>query len=222
MLGLIRRNHLELFGVIMAYTVKLSLHAHCFQSKGIFSLVGRQDAQSGVLDSCQICLWSRRGHIPEHLGSVEGVSMHVLGVSSYQDTGKSPGRQWGRSTEKGTCEESGWRAVAVHWLSSRAFVGASQVVLVVKNPPTNEGDAGDTSLIPGSGRSHRVGNCNPLQYSCLGYPMDRETCWAIVRAITKESDTTEHVRTFCFKEPEMYSSGRLFLWALLQCQSSSI
>lgn len=56
MLGLIRRNHLELFGVIMAYTVKLSLHAHCFQSKGIFSLVGRQDAQSGVLDSCQICL----------------------------------------------------------------------------------------------------------------------------------------------------------------------
>ena len=95
-------------------------------------------------------------------------------------------------------------------------MGASQVVLVVKNPPTNEGDAGDTSLIPGSGRSHRVGNGNPLQYSCLGYPMDREACWAIVRAITKESDTTEHVRTFCFKEPEMYSSGRLFLWALLR------
>lgn len=38
-LGLIRRNHLELFGVIMAYTVKLSLYAHCFQSKGIFGLL---------------------------------------------------------------------------------------------------------------------------------------------------------------------------------------
>ena len=52
--------------------------------------------------------------------------------------------------------------------------------------------------------------------------MDRETCWAIVRAITKESDTTGHVCTICFREAEMFSSGRLFLWALFQCQSSSI
>ena len=31
--------------------------------------------------------------------------------------------------------------------------GASQVVLVVKNPPANVGDIRDASLIPGSGRS---------------------------------------------------------------------
>ena len=41
---------------------------------------------------------------------------------------------------------------------------------VVKNPPAN---AGDLSLIPGSGRSPGEGNGNPLQYSCLENPMDR-------------------------------------------------
>ena len=49
----------------------------------------------------------------------------------------------------------------------------------------------------------------------------REKPVGLVRAITKESDTTEHVRTCCFKEPEMYSSGKLLLWALFQCQNSS-
>ena len=38
---------------------------------------------------------------------------------------------------------------------------------VVKNLPTNEGDLGDSSSIPGSRRSSGVGNGNPLQYSCL-------------------------------------------------------
>ena len=45
---------------------------------------------------------------------------------------------------------------------------------VIKNLPSNSGDAGDTSLIPGSGRSPGRGNDNPLQYSGLGNPMDRE------------------------------------------------
>ena len=33
---------------------------------------------------------------------------------------------------------------------------------------------GDPGSIPGSGRSPREGNGNPLQYSCLGNPMNRE------------------------------------------------
>ena len=37
----------------------------------------------------------------------------------------------------------------------------------------NAGDTGDMGLIPGSGRSIGEGNDNPLQYSCLGNPMDR-------------------------------------------------
>ena len=45
------------------------------------------------------------------------------------------------------------------------------VALVVKNPPAN---AGDASLIPGSGRTLGEGNGNPLQYSCLENPMAEE------------------------------------------------
>ena len=68
--------------------------------------------------------------------------------------------------------------------------GASQVVLVVKNPPDNAGAAGDVSLIPGLGRSPGGGNGNPLQYSCLQNPMDREAWQAIDYSIAK-SDTAE-------------------------------
>ena len=50
----------------------------------------------------------------------------------------------------------------------------------VKNPPAN---AGDTSSIPGSGRSLGEGNGNPLQYSCLGNSMDRGAWQAIVHGI---------------------------------------
>ena len=49
----------------------------------------------------------------------------------------------------------------------------------------------DPSLIPGSGRSPGEGNGNPFQYSCLGNPMDRETGWATVHGVAKESDVTE-------------------------------
>ena len=63
------------------------------------------------------------------------------------------------------------------------FPGAS----AVKNPPTN---AGDLDSVPGSGRSPGEGNGNPLQYSCLGNPMDRGAWWAAVHEVEKELDTT--------------------------------
>ena len=44
---------------------------------------------------------------------------------------------------------------------------------VVKTPPANAGDTGDQCSIPGSGRSPRGGNGNPVQYSCLENSMDR-------------------------------------------------
>ena len=47
------------------------------------------------------------------------------------------------------------------------FFWASQVALVVKNPPANAGDVRDLGSIPGSGRSPGGGHGNPLQYSCL-------------------------------------------------------
>ena len=46
------------------------------------------------------------------------------------------------------------------------FLRASQVLLVVKNSPTNLGDTRDTGLLPGSGRCPGGGHGNPLQCSC--------------------------------------------------------
>ena len=43
----------------------------------------------------------------------------------------------------------------------------------MKSPPAHAGDTGDMGSIPGSGRSPRAGNGNPLQYSCLENSMDR-------------------------------------------------
>ena len=54
------------------------------------------------------------------------------------------------------------------------------MALVVKNLPANAGEAGDTGLIPGLGRSPGGGHGNPLQYPCLENPTDRGAWWATV------------------------------------------
>ena len=63
----------------------------------------------------------------------------------------------------------------------------------VENLPVNAGDAGDTGLIPGSGRSPGGGNGNLLQYSYLGNSMDREAWQATVHGGHKEQDMTERL-----------------------------
>ena len=47
------------------------------------------------------------------------------------------------------------------------MLGASQVVLVIKNLPASGGDTRDPGSIPGSARPPGEGNGYPLQYSCL-------------------------------------------------------
>ena len=56
---------------------------------------------------------------------------------------------------------------------------------VVKNPPANAGDTRDVSSIPGLGRSLGARNGNPLQYSCLGNPMDSGGWRATVHKVAK-------------------------------------
>ena len=58
---------------------------------------------------------------------------------------------------------------------------------MVKNPPASTGDVG---LIPELGRSPGEVNGNPLQYSCLGNPMDRGAWRATVHRVAKQLDTT--------------------------------
>ena len=68
-------------------------------------------------------------------------------------------------------------------MARMGFPGGS----VIKNPPA---DAGDESLILGSGRSPREENGSLLQYSCLENPLDREIWWITAHGVTKESETT--------------------------------
>ena len=58
---------------------------------------------------------------------------------------------------------------------------------MVKNLSANAGDAG---LIPGLGRFPGERNGNPLQLSCLEYPVDRGVWWATVQGVSKGRDTT--------------------------------
>ena len=60
---------------------------------------------------------------------------------------------------------------------------------MVKNSQAMQ-EIGDSSLVSGSGRSHGGGNGDPLQYSCLGNPVDRGVWWVTQSVGSQESDMT--------------------------------
>ena len=67
---------------------------------------------------------------------------------------------------------------------------------MVNNLPSNAGCTRDTDSIPGSGRSPRVGNGNPLLYSCLENSMDRGVWQATVYGVAKNgTQLSMHVGT---------------------------
>ena len=72
-----------------------------------------------------------------------------------------------------------------------------------KESPCNAGDIGDVGLVPESGISPGGGNENPLQYSCLGNPMDREAWWTIVHGVKKTGtrlSTHTHILFICRRQ----------------------
>ena len=73
---------------------------------------------------------------------------------------------------------------------------ASQMALVVKNPPAN---AGNMCLIPGLGRSPGEGHGNPLQYSCLENPMDSGAWWATVHRVAQSRTRLKQLSTHSTK-----------------------
>ena len=90
------------------------------------------------------------------------------------------------------------------------------VVILTQDFPGGSGskasvyNAGDLGSIPGSGRSPREGNGNPLQYYCLENPMDRGDCVGYSPWGRKESDMTEH--TFTIKSFSFLALGKILLY----------
>ena len=76
---------------------------------------------------------------------------------------------------------------------------------MVKNPPASAGDARDVGLIPGSGRSPGGGDGNPLQYSCLGNPMDRGAWRATVHGAGKSQMLLSTQHTGCVRTHSLLS-----------------
>ena len=95
---------------------------------------------------------------------------------------------------KDFCKSTINLGLGIEWTNKRAFLVAQWY------PPAN---ARDMVLIPGSGRSPGEGNGYPLQHSCLGNPMDRGVCQAMVQRVrhnlaTKTITTTTTASLFIF------------------------
>ena len=74
-----------------------------------------------------------------------------------------------------------WGIICISWfleMKWEGFPGGSDD----KESSCNVGDPGS---IPGLGRPLGEGNGNPIQYSCLGNPMDRGAWWATVHGVAK-------------------------------------
>ena len=99
-------------------------------------------------------------------------SWYILNVKTTEFLTEWPWCVKGRSESRMTLRALAW---------TLGFPGGT----VVKNLPASAGDTGDLGLIPGSRRSPGVGNDNPLQYSCLGNPMDRGGWWTTVYRVAK-------------------------------------
>ena len=78
------------------------------------------------------------------------------------------------------------------------------MALKVKNLPANAGDVRDMGVIPGSGRSPRVGNGNPLQCSCLENSMDRGACMAAVHGVAKNQAHLSTHKPCCTYKGQKY------------------
>ena len=76
------------------------------------------------------------------------------------------------------------------------------MALVVKNPPANSGDIRDSGSISGLGRFPGGGHGNPLQYPCLGNPMDRLAWWPIVHGVMKSRTQLKHLSIHAFTPRE--------------------
>ena len=82
----------------------------------------------------------------------------------------------------------------VHWVND-AIQPPHPLLPLISGLDGKACNAGDPVSIPGLERSTGEGNGNPLQYSCLGSPMDRGAWGVTVHGIAKVLDTSERLST---------------------------
>ena len=101
---------------------------------------------------------------------------------------------------------------------------ASQVALVVKNPPVNARELRDMGSISGWGRSLGRGHGNPLQCSFLENPMDRRVCWATAYGVPKSRTQLKQLGTHVYnwvytvhlKLAQLYKSTVFQAWTMIR------
>ena len=110
-------------------------------------------------------------------GEMVGWHHWLNGHEFEQTVGDSEGQRSLR-TMKSWTQVSDWTTTTLHYWGFPDGPG-------VKILPENAGDSRDACLILGLERSPRVGNGDPLQYSCLENSMYRRAWWATVRGVTR-------------------------------------
>ena len=99
------------------------------------------------------------------------------------------GRKWVPGSGEGplTAGLKGWifRPLQAYFIYYRTSGAGLPRWLSGKDSTCNAGDVRDTGLIPGLGRSPGGEHDNPLQYSCLGNPMDRGAWQATAHRVAK-------------------------------------
>ena len=73
----------------------------------------------------------------------------------------------------------------LHLTYAHTLIWASQVGLVVKNPPASAGEMRNMGSIPRPRRVPGGGHVNPVQYSCLENPVDKGSWQSIVHRVAK-------------------------------------
>ena len=109
--------------------------------------------------------------------------MHLL-------SGSRPGQLGPQLLNQALWTTAGCRHRATIILGGRGQVYTGPAFRISSSPPAlvakaSAGDAADSDLILGSGRSPRDGNSNPLQYACLENSMDRRVWRASVHGVSK-------------------------------------
>ena len=140
--------------------------------------------------------WETVYKIPTHLTSAIPKGQHhetkgkIQKLSDWERGGRyDDWLMWNPGQEKRGHQWKTWGNLRKAWSFVKSNVSgrASQLALVVKNPPANAGDVRRCRRcsIPGSGRAPGWGHGNAPQYSCLGNPMDRGAWQATVHRVAK-------------------------------------